>query len=218
MNILLLGATGRTGKLLLKEAIKRGHFVHALVRDKGRIQLSSNSIKVFEGTPTDRDVLMEAMKDCGAVISCLNISRRSDFPWARLRTPKDFLAETIQNVIDLAPSVKLDRVIVISASGVGDSRAEIPGWFAWFIAHSNLGPAYDGHEQQEKLLKASSLKWTAVRPTGLINSEKKKDIIVSFKGQPKPKLTISRLNVARFIMEILEEEKYIGKTPTISEK
>jgi len=53
MRILILGATGRTGCFLVEEAVKPGYVINVLLRDKSKLNVNSNSITVFEGTPTD---------------------------------------------------------------------------------------------------------------------------------------------------------------------
>ena len=217
LKLLILGGTGRLGKELLVEAIKREHTVHALVRDTDRLPFHSDKLVPFKGNPNNREDLSIAIRSCHAVLSALNISRTSDFPWSKLRTPKDFLSQTIENLIILADENLIERVIICSAWGVGDSRKEIPFWFRWLIANSNIGPAYEGHEAQEERLKASQLKWTAVRPVGLTQATQAKVVLVSSQGHPKPNLTISRRNVARFMLDILEQERFVGQTPTIFE-
>ena len=213
-KILILGATGRTGKLLLRQMLHRGYEVNVLIRDTERLVKHEN-ISVFEGTPTDVKALEKAMEGCEVVISALNISRTSDFPWAKLRTQPDFLSQTLNNVIQLGTDIGVIRVIVISAWGVGDTRSHIPWWFKWIIDYSNIGVAYRDHERQEKLLVESGIEYTIIRPVGLINSETEKDVLVSLNNTPKPGLTISRKNVARLIISILENNLFINEMPVI---
>jgi uncharacterized protein YbjT (DUF2867 family) len=68
----------------------------------------------------------------------------------------------------------------------------------------------------ENLLKASSLDWTIIRPAGLTNSSREKAVKVSFNGDPKPGYTISRRNVAKFMLEALENRSYLRQSPTVS--
>ena len=63
MRILLLGATGRTGKHLLEQALDHGHIVHALVRNKLQIATQGYNLILFEGTPVNTMALDEAMQD-----------------------------------------------------------------------------------------------------------------------------------------------------------
>ena len=214
MKILLLGATGRTGELILKEALNDGHDVNCLVRNPGKLENNSN-VSVFKGSPENLDQLKEAFKGCEAIISALNISRKSDFPWAKLRTPENFLSSVMSNILSLNLS-NLKRIVVCSAWGAGETKKDLPGWFRWIIDNSNIGVAYKDHERQEAMLMDSNLSWTIVRPVGLINSKKQQSIIESYQNSPKPKMTISRLSVARYMLNTLDQEELIGKSPVLS--
>src|SRR5258708_29485487 len=100
MKVTLLGATGRTGKHVLNILLQKGHSVQALVRDASKIKIySEEQLFVLEGDTTNLDTLRTAMKGCEAVVSILNISRNSDFPWSGLRTPKTLISDTIRNAI-----------------------------------------------------------------------------------------------------------------------
>ena len=218
MNILILGATGRTGKYLLEEALKNGHNIHALVRDKNKVANHSNNLFLFEGTPTDRAALANAMKGCEAVLRVLNISRASDFPLAKLRTPKTFLSDSIKNMMAIAAEQNIKRIIICSAWGTNETKKDIPAWFRWLINNSNIGVVYKDHELQELMLQNSLLDYTIVRPVGLTNSTKVKPIQISINNSPKPKLTIGRKNVALFMLKILNGKSFIRQVVTISEK
>jgi putative NADH-flavin reductase len=217
MKILILGATGRTGRLIVEDALKQGYDINVLVRDKNKISFSSRSIKVYQGTPTRRADIAAAMQGCEVVISALGIARASDAPWSKLITAKDFISESMKNVIAEADQQNLKRLITVSAWGVGETKKEIPFWLRWLINYTKLGPVYAEHEAEEKLLADSNLNWTAVRPVALNDSKKIKTLKVSFNNFPKPNLQISRQSVARFMVDILQSDKYDMKSPTISE-
>jgi len=214
MKILILGATGRTGKWVLQEALQKSYEVHVLVRDPTKITENKN-LTVFKGTPTDKTMLSKAAETCNAIISVLNISRTSDFPWAKLRTPKTFLSDVMHHIVKVSKEHEIKRAVVCSAWGVNNTNSEIPFWFRWMIGHSNIGAAYTDHERQENILIYSDLNWTIVRPVGLINGKPSK-IRVSYNHKPKPKLTISRRSVAAFMVNTIENDSLIGKLPTIS--
>ena len=146
MKILILGATGRTGRLIVEDALKQGYELNILVRDKNKISFSSKLIKVYQGTPTRRADLAAAMQGCEVIISALSVSRASDAPWSKLITPEHFISESMKNVIDEAGQQNLKRLITISAWGTGETKKEIPFWFKWLINHTNLRPIYAEHE------------------------------------------------------------------------
>jgi putative NADH-flavin reductase len=215
-KLLILGSTGRTGKYLLEEALARGFDVNILVRNAKKITVTSEKLRIFEGTPYNKEDLAKALQGCTHVMSALNISRNSDFPWADLRTPKDFLEKTIQNLIDLSETNPLENVMVISAWGVAETKKDIPFWFRWMIDFTNVKYGYLGHEDQERLLKNSDLNWTIVRPVILTNNKIIKLVLVSLDNNPKPNYLISRVNVANFMVDIFEKSLYVKQTPTIS--
>jgi uncharacterized protein YbjT (DUF2867 family) len=217
MKILILGATGRTGRLVVEEAIKQGYDINVLVRDKNKISLNSKSINVFQGTPTRRADLAAAMQGCNLLISALGIVRASDAPWSKLITAPNFISESIKNALAEANLQGVQRVIIVSAWGVGDSKNDIPFWLRWLINYTNMGPVYAEHEKEEKLLANSNLNWTAVRPVALSDSKKLKTLKVSFNNFPKPSLQISRQSVAKFIVDMVKSDKYDRKSPIISE-
>lgn len=218
MHILILGATGRTGRILLKEALNRGHKVSVLVGHKSSLKTTSKLVVVHEGTPLNKYTLAEAMQGCEAILSALNISRVSDNPWAKLRTSKDFLSSSMQKMLDLAKENNVNRIIITTAWGVAETNNDIPFWFRWLIKYSNIRYPYLDHARQEEMLKQSSVNWTIVRPVILTDSEKEKDILVTLNNSPKPSLKISRKNVALFMLDALQNDVYSRECPVISEK
>jgi putative NADH-flavin reductase len=218
MRILLLGATGRTGKLLLEQTLNHGHIVHALVRDKQKVPFEKYNLLLFEGSPADKEALGKAMHGCEAVLSVLNISRKYEFPWARLRTPKDFLSVTMKSIIGLSATNHIRRIVFASAWGVRDTKKDLPGWFRWLLDHSSLRYPYQDHEKQEELIENSHLEWTAVRPVFLTNSHHPKQIMVSLEGESKPRLYLSRRNLAAFMLDVVEKNLYICQAPVVFEK
>ena len=218
MQILILGATGRIGRILLTEALQLGYKVNVIVSHKGVLRVSSELLTVFEGTPLNKFTLTDAMRGCDAVLSTLNISRVSDFPWSKLRTSKDFLSMSMKYVLEKADVLKQKRIIVVTAWGVAETRKYIPSWFRWLIDHSNIRYPYTDHERQEQLLQQSDINWTIVRPVGLTNSTKERKIQVTLNNDPKPSLMISRTNVALFMLDVLKDDLYSRQCPVISEK
>ncbi|MEX0968443.1 MAG: NAD(P)-binding oxidoreductase [Bacteroidia bacterium] len=216
-KILLLGATGRTGKLVLKKAVESGYAVNCLSRNSDRIE-KQNGLTLFEGNPNHKPDLEKAISDCNAVISVLNISRRSDFPWAKLKTPGNYLSDVMKLLVSIAEKKNINRLAVVSAWGASETNNDIPKWFKWFIKNSNIGITYEDHERQEKLVTESKLAWTIIRPVGLTNSMREENIKETIDNKPKPSLTISRQSVAQYLVGCLNETELIRKKIVISKK
>ena len=217
-NILLIGATGRTGSIFLEMALDKGHQVSILLRDKKKVTLTHPKLRIIEGNPTKSSDVSEAMKGSDAVESTLNISRVTDSPWAQLTAPPDLLSASMTVVLQCMKEQGISRIIYVSASGVGDSSVEMPGWLRWFFNRTKIGITYRDHQKTEDLLASSGVDWTSVRPVGLTDKDKVRELIVSRLGTPKPRWSISRKHVAIFMLDILEKAEYIRQAPTISER
>jgi putative NADH-flavin reductase len=217
MKLLLIGATGRTGQHILQGALERGHLVHTIVRDASKVK-KHDRLTLFEGFPSDPELINEAIKGCQAVLVALNVSRQSDWPWSALRSPKTLISNTISQLIQAMNDHQVNRIITISAWGTNETFKELPSWFRWLIRNSNIKYPYLDHERHEELLKNTDLNYTVLRPAGLTNGKKEKKVIVSFQKEPKPSFVISRKNVACFMLDCLEHEMHLKELPTISEK
>jgi putative NADH-flavin reductase len=216
MRVLILGASGRTGKYVLNETLKLGYYVNALVRKPESIHLKNDKVSLFTGNPLNIDDVEGSLEDCTAIISVLNISRNSDFPWSKLRTSSTFLSNVANNIIDLSKNRSLNRVVICSAWGTNETFKDIPFWFKWIINKSNVGVAYKGHERQENLWMTSNLNWTIIRPVGLTNSSLEKEVMESYQNVPKPRLTISRNSVAKYMVKALTNPGLLNKAVVIS--
>ncbi|MEL6558102.1 MAG: NAD(P)H-binding protein [Bacteroidota bacterium] len=214
MKILLLGATGRTGKHILAQCLEKGLQVNCLVRDSSKVT-PANGLEIYQGDVANKSDLMRASNGCSQVVSILNISRKSDFPWSKLRTPPTLLSDTMHQLIEVVKTNDIQKITVCSAWGVAESKKDIPVWFRWMIDNSNIGVAYKDHQKQEEILKSSGLNYTIVRPVGLTNA-KIHNVRESFNNQPKPTMLISRKTVASYFVECLMSDSADRKVVTIS--
>ena len=206
-RICIFGATGRTGKHLVNVVAERGMTPVCLVRKESKEKPVHKSAVLVEGSPLVYDDVKRALTDCDAVLVALNVARKSDWPWAKLVSPPDLLEVSMTNIVKAMGETGAKRIITVSAWGVGDSYAEANGIFRFLINKTNVGTAYAGHEQ---------LDWTAVRPVGLTNNTKHCPTRVSQNGSTKLKMSISRMDVAIFMLDILDNVKYYKTTPSIS--
>ena len=203
MNILILGATGRTGRHIAQYAVENGHKVIAIIRDKAKAIIPG--ISFIEGSSSDYDLLNKVLKGVDAVIVALNISRKSDNPFARIISPLTLISDTVMTLMPAMERNGVKRIITISASGVGDSWNDMPFFTRWLVRNSNIWHAYKDHDRQESILRNLNLEWTIARPVLLNNKDSDKYTAVI--GKPT-RGGISRKGVARFIIDILESGKF----------
>jgi len=216
MKILLFGATGRTGKLILQKAAEAGDEVVAIVRDKSK--LNGINAEIVQGTPYERGTVLRVIKGCDAVISTLNVSRTTDSPWAKLRSPKDLISRSIQNALEGMKANNIKRIIVLSTLGAGDSRKKMPMLFNLFISMTNLRYAFKDHTRQEKILAQSDSDWTVIRLPMLTSEEGENKVLVNMGDGTRLNRKVNRETVSKFILNIINEEKYFKKKIAISNR
>jgi uncharacterized protein YbjT (DUF2867 family) len=214
-RILILGATGRTGKLAVDYALSKPDLeVTVLVRDKSQVAPRDN-LRIVEGTPMQRADVERAIEGCYAVVSFLNNQRTSDSPWAKQKSPTNLMAASIANCVSVMKVRDIRRIVVLSSAGVGDSFRYSPWLFRMMIEKTGLKVAFDDHAAQEQVLRESGLDWTAVRAAALLGSKVKKTII-SYDNVPKPHFAISRNQTAVFMIDCLLHPEFYGKAPVAS--
>lgn len=214
MKILILGITGRTGRLAVEEAIKRGHEVVGIARNPYAVDVKD--VEIFAGTPYEPETVVKAIKGCDAVISTLNTFPQSQGLFGKLNSPSDNVSMSIKNTIRVMGKTGINRIVVVSALGVSDSVREKPGIFSIINRVSNNKYAYADHDVQENVLERSRLDWTVVRPAGLTDNNENLSIQCNLNGEVKTRATISRKAVARFILDCVEKGQYIKQKPAIS--
>lgn len=112
MKILVLGATGGTGRLIVRDAAAKGHSVVALVRSKASADLQGASL--IEGDARDEATLARAMDECDAVVSALGTGMG--------RRKVDLLTVATRALVTAMTRNGVRRLVCVSALGVGDSR------------------------------------------------------------------------------------------------
>jgi uncharacterized protein YbjT (DUF2867 family) len=216
-KILLLGATGRTGRRVLEFALIAGHEVVALVRSPEKITYNSDKLTIIEGDLSDAGDMARAIADCEVVISTLNNNRVSDSPFAKPLNPEDLMTKIMTNCVNAMKSESIRRIVVMTALGAGDSFDYSPWLFKFFIRKTNLGIAYRDHEGQEQVLKNSGLDWTVVRPVGLSDKPSKKKLGYAYGKPGKVSMMIERDKVAQYLVDCISNQESVGKAVALYE-
>lgn len=216
MKILLLGSTGRTGKLVIEEAIRKGHKISAIARDPEK--LKDYQIDITQGTPYDFDTVEKALAGCEAVINTLNISRKSDNPWAGLVSPKDLISKSTSNAVSAMKEAGIMRYIALSTMGAGSSWKSTPIILKLIVSLSNLKYAFRDHGRQEEILKNSALDYTICRAPMLSAETNTTGAVAVSEGENPPKMMLSRNSAAEFFIKIIENKEHIREVVNFSNK
>lgn len=104
-----------------------------------------------------------------------------------------------------------------SSLGVGDSKGQLGAFFTYFFVPILLRNVFADKEVQEKALQCSHVDWVIVRPAALTNGPKTGNYRAGFPVTDKSiGGSISRADVADFMLRQLTDTSYRGKTPGIS--
>lgn len=213
-NLLILGASGKIGKLVLNEAIERGYNVTVIVRSKSKIKENGN-VQLIEGSVLDDNVLTEAMKGQDAVVSCLGVLRENQAnPWSKVVPPANLTELVADKTLNLMSEFGVKRLISISAAGVGDSEKILTFPMKTLIKLSNVKVSFADLFNMEATMKNSSIDTLALRPVGLKDGDPSNTAkIVDKCGMSSQ---ISRSDVAIWMLDALErKEIYTNSTEII---
>ena len=201
-KILVLGGTGKTGRLLINEALDRGHEVTALIRPERRLP-AWEGLTVVKGDVLDFETVLNAALGHDAIISCLGISRENPAnPWSKTLSPPGFLTRAARVMAAAAGWAGIRRVLAISAAGAGDSYHMVDTPTRMFFSLSPFGQVVADSEKMEEVLRESPLDWLVARPVRLIDGPptgRASALRASGLGD-----TVRRADLARWLLDMLE--------------
>ncbi|WP_422745396.1 NAD(P)-dependent oxidoreductase [Mycobacterium sp. WMMD1722] len=165
-DLVVFGANGPTGRLVVRQALAAGHHLVAVTRKPAEFPLRSRRLDVVTADVTDRDGVDRALAGADAVISTYGV------PYSR--TEITVYSEGIANITQAMTSRGVERLVCVSSTTVATEDA--PGdSLLWRrvvgpLLRNKLGRTlYDDMERMERIVQRSSLDWTIVRPGGLFN-------------------------------------------------
>ncbi|NTF00089.1 SDR family oxidoreductase (plasmid) [Agrobacterium tumefaciens] len=207
-KILVLGATGPTGRHIVGQALARGYDVTVLARSPEKAT-DLNGAKLVVGDARDEKVLRQAVKGRDVVISALG-TPASPFREVTL------LSTATRALVSAMKAEHVSRLVTITGMGAGDSAGHGGFLFDNLIFPLLLRKVYADKNRQEAIIKDSDLNWTIVRPSVLNNKPGRTTIqtltsLNQFRGG-----SISRENVATFVLDQVTTDLWLHKLPLIT--
>lgn len=205
MKIVIFGANGKTGYLLLEQALANGHEVTAYIRTSGSIQLDHPNLKIVVGNLSEKLKINDAITGAYACISALGGSSLTH------HSPE--IMNGIDNIVSSMEQTGVQRFIYLSSFGAGESLYYMPQPIRFFIAGVFLRVPLADHNTNERRIAKSKLLWTVVRPGSLSDGPKTGNLKHgNEKFTMKGNASISRANVASFMLQQLTDNKYVNKS------
>jgi len=186
MNLVVLGATGRTGSLVVEQALAAGHTVTALVRSPEKLTSANPNLRVVTGQATDATAVSRAMEGADAVISTLG-------------GKGSVIADSTQAIVAAARAAGVKRVVLLSSWVVERDRMDTVTRLLTGLA---MGPVIKDKSAGELVLRRSDLEWTIVYPSSLTDGPAKGSV-TELPEQAKRGMSekISRADVAAWMVK-----------------
>jgi len=211
MKLLIFGATGGTGKLVVEQALSKGFGVTAFLRNPEKLSLSDPRLSIVKGDVLQQSTIDAIMPGHDAVICCLGAPANKAF---RLRS------EGTKNILSAMKKYGVTRFICQTSLGFGDSETLLNNTsfiFRKIIVPLLLKTTFAEHSIQEKTIAESDVNWTIVRPGIMVDTAYTGAYKHGFDYTDKSvKVKIARADVAHFMLEQLNNKIYNKKTTGIS--
>lgn len=200
MKILIIGGSGKTGKLILRKALIKKYQVRVYARDIRKFDDYTN-IEVVQGSLENIEKLTQVMLDIDAVLVTLG-NKASQMS-------KPLFAFAIPNIIKAMEKAGVRRIINLSALGVGETY-ENSGFPCNLFAKTVLKDNFIDHHNGEKFFEKSKLEWTSIHPALLYTGKKETLKPKVFDATTKEKVwglsVTSRQDIARLMLDIIQDK------------
>jgi putative NADH-flavin reductase len=205
-KIAVLGGTGKAGKYLIKELIRQGYVVNALARDPRKFEHNLTSIEVIPGNARDYQSILNLLSECDGVISTLGPSRNEP----------DTCSIAAGHIIKAMQTLNIRRLIEVAGLGI-DTPEDKKGFLTrmlvtimrWFASS-----VIDDRQKDYELLKKSNIQWTIVRCPMIKLTDITRKVKTSLTDSPGNQ--ISATDLARFLIDQLNNEEFVCKAPFVA--
>lgn len=197
MQVVIFGATGRTGKPLIQQSIIRDHVVRAFVRNPQKMTLQHPRLSMVVGDVLNPPQVDDALKDQEAVLVALGTG-------TSLR-PTLTLSTGTQNIVKAMQQHRIKRIVVV-----------LSGWIFQEARPHIFRALTAEHERQLKILQESDLDWTAVCPPEITDARPTGIYEVAAGTIPPNGRQISKYDLADFMVLQLDDEKFMRQAVGIA--
>jgi len=188
MRIAVFGATGRTGRPLVDQALERGHEVVALSRSPQR--RLPDPVEVVIGDARDAERVRDVVDGADAVASVLAIEAGIE--------PTTMLSDATRTIVDSMAAEDVRRIVITANATVFTDR-EIEDPYR-IVA--------DEHRRDVALLRGTTLDWTVLAPALLRDGEPGDlEVVLDAKATHTE---MSRVGLAAAVLDAIDREAWIG--------
>jgi uncharacterized protein YbjT (DUF2867 family) len=206
MKLVVFGANGPTGRLVVRRALDEGHAVTAVTRRPDAFPIADPRLAVAGADVLDGpDPVAAVVRGHDRVISTLGVPYTKD--------PVTIFSAGARNIIDAMRRHGLRRLVCVTSIGV---HPELPP-DEKFIFRKVVGPIllsmgrplYEDARRMEDVVRACDLDWTIVRPSGLFDTEAVSDYRVAVAPERVPGMFTSRADLADVLLRETVDDRHV---------
>ena len=215
-KVLVIGATGGTGRAAVEQLLREGYSVTAFSRSAEKLANEIDGVVAINGDASKLEDVEHAVRGQDAVIITLGITEnplRVRF-FGTTHTPKNIRSQGTKHVIEAMQKHGVKRLVVQSSFGVGKSRGLL-GFVDQLFFNLILKPQIDDTEKQEKIIRSSDLDWVIVQPVHLSDDVQANKPFISTENQTRA-MKVARKSVAQFLSVATQVPDYVGESVTVS--
>ena len=210
MKVVVFGATGRTGRLLVEGALERGHDVTAFVRAPDKLGALRDSVRLVKGDVLDGGAVSDAVDGQEAALVALGVALKKGDPAVN--------AQGTLNVIRSMQRYGARRLVVLSAGGTQlGPDPNLPWVFEHVFKPLFLKHAFADLRRMETSVRQSELDWTIVRASGGLTDGPARG---GYRAEPGYSLPggrrIARADAAAFMLDELERRDNVAHALAIA--
>jgi putative NADH-flavin reductase len=208
MDLVVFGASGRLGQIIVEQALTAGHRVTAFVRSPSKLRRQHPHLTLFQGDSMDAQVVYKALAEQQAVISALGLTRLSE---------PGMLETSAKNIVTAMREHNIYRLVSTSGAGVWQLQDQPKSidYVMAILLHLFAREVERDSFANVDVIKASNLDWTIVRFPRLTDGPRTGRYRVGYIGK-ESSARLSRADGADFILKELTEKKWVRKTPLVS--
>jgi len=205
MKLTIFGASSATGKLLVKKALERGHAVNAFVRDETKLEITSPMLRLICGDALNASDVDAAVRGTEAVLSTMGPNGK----------PRVMAAQSTKLIVEAMETHRVKRLVIVSVAGVAVAEDERKANLIDGLIRLLLKDVFVDRENQLAVLASSNVDWVAVRVPRLTDDAATGSVRMVF-GNPSPGWKVTRADLAEFMLQQLNQDKWVGKAPILS--
>ena len=211
MKVVLWGATGLTGREVLKQALDAGLEVKAIARKPSLIEVEHANLSVVQGDVLNTHSVHEAVAGGDVVISALG----SGANLSKARKPTTIYSEGFANIVAAMRKHNIRCFIALLSVGTVDDPNE--ALIHKMIIRPLIRGTYDDMRRAESFLAdCDDIDWTVIRPLRLMNTPRTGKYRTAVDILPPGGVKISRADVAEFMLKQVYSDEHLRGYVTIA--